>query len=157
LGRETFGVKRIPHWLVFSTALFLLGACATQPPVATGLPTPHREFRLGAFLSALAGPDAIDCGSSPYDADRSAIDACAVAAFRSNRPFHATYESSDREIDDILWANGFIRTAHNGLFFFTYDFAPYHSEDPPESFTFHACSKARVVSGLKGHETIACW
>ena len=150
-------MTRISRRLTLLLAVFLLEACSTRPPLGANLPSHGTKFRLDAFLRGLAGPGALDCGSVPEGADRSTIDACSVAAFRSNRPFHATYETSDREIEDIVLANGFIRTADNGLFFFTYEFAPYHSEDPPQLFTLRACSGARVVSNPKGHETIACW
>ena len=150
-------MTRISRRLTLLLAVSLLEACSTRPPVGANLPIQGTKCRLSAFLRGLAGPDALNCGSVPEGADRSTIDAWSVAAFRSNRPFHATYETSDREIEDIVVANGFIRTADSELFFFTYEFAPYHSEDPPQLFTFRVCSGARVVSSPKGYETIACW
>ena len=134
----------------------MLVACSAAP-VRTGAPPPHRAFRLGAILRGLAGPGAIDCGSAPYVGDRSPVDACVARAFRSKRPFFATYENRDPEIEDLVSADGFVATPSNAVFFFTYGFAPYHVLDPPEEFVLRGCSKARIVSGTSGHETLACW
>jgi hypothetical protein len=85
------------------------------------------------------------------------VDDCVVRAFAAKQAFYATYESTDREIEDILDCNGYVGDASGGVFVFQYGFAPYHSLDPPETFVLRRCSAARVVTGSNGHAAIACW
>ena len=149
--------KRFQFLAVAALAAASQIGCLATPVREVPPSSPHRAFRLEPVLSGLAGKEAIDCGSATQDGDRTPIDDCVINAFRSHRPFFATYEDTAREIEDVLEANGFVGRPDGVVYFYRYGFAPYHSQDPEESFSLRKCSGARVVTGSSGARALACW
>ena len=116
-------------------------ACSTSP-----------EERLSKAIRRLAGPEAEDCGRVRISEKRTAVDACAVRAFRSQRPFFARYDTrgTDSSVADVL-----VRTPAGDMFDVAYDSDPSGGSRASPLIKPRRLSDCAVLNAPDG-EQVAC-
>ena len=110
------------------------------------------DDELDQVHAALAGQDAVDCGSSGVGEDRTAVDNCVVRALKSTKPFRARF---DKQGIDSAISVGIIRTAAGQVFMTSYDSDPSGGQAIGPRVVISLCRAPRV-SLVKDQERVTC-
>lgn len=129
------------RWVFILVIALSTIACYTSP-----------EERLNKAIRRLAGPEAEDCGRVQISEKRTLVDACAVRAFRSQRPFFARY---DRLGLDSSLAHVLVRTPADAMFDLAYDSDPSGGSRVNPVIKPRRLSDCAVVNAPDG-EQVAC-
>lgn len=104
-------------------------------------------------LTEAAGPSATACGSVGLGRDRTAVDACAVAAQRANRPFW--FAIQQQGVDSEVWS-AVVLTSDGTGYSFLYDGDPSGGSQIGARIERSRCSELRVVT-VDGREQVQCY
>ncbi len=89
----------------------LVAACLSQ-----GCQRFSAKRMVAIRMAGVAGQGADDCAWTAYDQDRSAQNACALSAFRTNRPFTVRYQIRGKDsVDEV----GIARNTHGDVYMLT--------------------------------------
>jgi len=110
------------------------------------------EERLSKAIRRLAGAEAGDCGRVRISETRTAVNACAVRAFRNQRPFFARYDQRGR---DSSLAHVLVRTPAGEMFDVAYDSDPSGGSRVSPLIEPRRLSDCAVVNAPDG-EQVAC-
>ena len=131
--------------------LLLLAACEQQDN--SERPTDGvAQCELAAELTALAGPDAVDCGLVANGGDPAAAYNCALAAFTSGKSFHVTFEQFG--VDSVL-RRAIARGADGVVRLLFYDSCPIGCGDGSHNIDQVECVQPFVLSS-RSADVLAC-